>query len=43
MKSIGYKEHKLSEISNSEVLFIGYIAVHDFNGNYKKAHYYVMW
>ena len=36
------KEHKLSEISDSEVLFLGYLAVSDFNGNYKKAHYYAM-
>ena len=28
------KEHKLSEISTSEVLFLGYLAVSDFNGNY---------
>ncbi len=34
------KEHKLSKISNAEVLFIGYLAVNDFNGNYKKAHCY---
>ncbi len=27
------KEHKLSKISNAEVLFIGYLAVSDFNGN----------
>ncbi len=32
------KEHKLSKISDAEVLFIGYLAVNDFNGNYKKAH-----
>jgi hypothetical protein len=36
------KEHKLSEISDSEVLFLGYLAVSDFNENYKKAHYYGM-
>jgi len=43
LKSINSKrEHKLAEISTSEVLFIGYLAVSDFNGNYKKAHYYVM-
>ena len=36
------KEHKLSEISDSEVLFLGYLAVSDFNGNYKKSHYYGM-
>jgi len=31
------KEHKLSKISDAEVLFIGYLAVNDFNGNYKKT------
>ncbi|CAA6800250.1 MAG: Transposase, IS4 family [uncultured Sulfurovum sp.] len=36
------EEHKLSEISDSEVLFLGYLAVNDFNGNYSKAHYYGM-
>jgi len=34
------KEHKLSKISNAEVLFIGYLAVSDFNGNYYKAYKY---
>lgn len=42
LKMIGKKEHKLVQITDSEVLFIGYLAVRDFNGNYKKAHYYVM-
>ena len=36
------QEHKLSEISDAEVLFMGYLAVSDFNGNYSKAHYYAM-
>jgi hypothetical protein len=36
------KEHKLSKISDSEVLFLGYLAISDFNGNYKKAHHYIM-
>ena len=31
---MGKEEHKLSEISDSEVLFLGYLAVSDFNGNY---------
>lgn len=39
---MGKEEHQLAEISDSEVLFIGYIAVSDFNGNYVKAHYYMM-
>jgi len=39
---MGKEEHKLSEISDSEVLFLGYLAVSDFNGNYKKAYYYGM-
>ena len=34
------KEHKLSKISNAEILLIGYLAVSDFNGNYFKAHKY---
>lgn len=38
----GKKEHKLAEISDSEVLFLGYLAMADFNGNYKKAYYYGM-
>jgi len=42
MKNIKYKDHILAEITASEVLFIGYLAVSDFNGNYAKAHYYVM-
>ena len=36
----GKKEHKLAQISDSEVLFLGYMAMADFNGNYKKAYYY---
>ena len=39
---MGKKEHKLAEISDAEVLFLGYLAVSDFNGNYAKAHYYGM-
>jgi hypothetical protein len=39
---MGKEEHKLAEISDSEVLFLGYLAVSDFNGNYKKAYYYGM-
>jgi len=42
LKSIEHKEHKLVEISDSEVLFIGYISVSDFNGNYTKAHMYAI-
>ena len=38
----GKEEHKLAEISDSEVLFLGYLAMADFNGNYKKAYYYGM-
>ncbi|CAA6823778.1 MAG: IS982 family transposase [uncultured Sulfurovum sp.] len=40
--TLGKEEHALSEISDSEVLFLGYLAVSDFNGNYAKAHYYGM-
>ena len=39
---MGKEEHKLAEVSDSEVLFLGYLAVADFNGNYSKAHYYGM-
>jgi len=39
---MGKEEHVLSEISDSEVLFLGYLAVSDFNGNYSKAYYYGM-
>jgi len=42
LKSIQYKDHTLAHISNSEVLFLGYLAVNDFNGNYTKAHSYAM-
>jgi hypothetical protein len=38
---LGEKEHKLADISDSEVLFMGYIAVSDFGGNYYKAHHYM--
>jgi hypothetical protein len=31
------KEHKLSRISDAELLFIGYLATTDFNGNYYKV------
>ena len=34
------KEHQLAETSEAKVLFMGYLAVSDFNGNYKTAHYY---
>lgn len=37
----GLKAHKLEEISDSEVLFMGYIAVNDFGGSYTKAHQYL--
>ena len=39
---MGKEEHVLSEISDSEILFLGYLAVADFNGNYSKAYYYGM-
>jgi len=42
LKSKKHKEHILAKISDSEVLFLGYLAVSDFNGNYKKAHCYVI-
>lgn len=42
LKEIGYKDDKRAYISSSEVLLIGYLAVSDFNGNYYKAHQYIM-
>jgi hypothetical protein len=39
---MGKKEHKLAKVSDAEVLFLGYLAVSDFNGNYSKAYYYGM-
>ena len=41
LKISGIKDDVRAEISNAEVLLIGYIAVNDFNGNYFKAHQYV--
>ena len=41
LKVSGIKDDVRAEISNAEVLLIGYIAVNDFNGNYFKAHQYV--
>ena len=38
---LGEEEHKLADTSDSEVLFMGYIAVSDFGGNYYKAHHYM--
>ena len=42
LKEIGHKDDKRAYISSSEVLLIGYLAVSDFNGNYSKAHEYIM-
>lgn len=42
LKLSGVKDDVRAEISNAEVLLIGYMAVNDFNGNYFKAHYYAM-
>ena len=41
LKISGIKDDVRAEISNAEVLLIGYMAVNDFNGNYFKAHQYV--
>ena len=41
LKVSGIKDDVRAEISNAEVLLIGYMAVNDFNGNYFKAHQYV--
>ena len=40
LKLAGIKDDVRAEISNAEVLLIGYMAVNDFNGNYYKAHQY---
>jgi len=40
LKLSGIKDDVRAEISNAEVLLIGYMAVNDFNGNYYKAHQY---
>ena len=40
LKLIGMKEDVRTTVSNAKILLIGYIAVSDFAGNYKKAHTY---
>jgi len=40
LKVIGIKDDIRAEVSNSEILLVGYLAVSDFNGNYRKAHKY---
>ena len=40
LKLIGMKEDVRATVSNAEILLIGYIAVSDFAGKYKKAHTY---
>ena len=42
LKISGIKDDVRAEISNAEVLLIGYMAVNDFSGNYYKAHQYSM-
>lgn len=42
LKLSGIKDDVRAEISNAEVLLIGYMAVNDFSGNYYKAHQYSM-
>ncbi|MFW9627675.1 MAG: hypothetical protein ACMV1K_13195 [Sulfurospirillum sp.] len=42
LKVSGIKDDVRAEISNAEVLLIGYMAVNDFSGNYYKAHQYSM-
>jgi hypothetical protein len=41
LKLVGIKDDVRSEISNAEVLLIGYMAVNAFNENYFKANQYV--
>lgn len=40
LKAIGVKDDTRASVSNAEVLLVGYIAVSDFAGNYRKAHQY---
>jgi hypothetical protein len=40
VKQSGLKDDVRAVISNAEVLTMGYLAVSDFNGNYRKAHQY---
>ena len=40
LKAIGVKDDMRASVSNAEVLLVGYIAVSDFAGNYRKAHQY---
>ena len=40
LKVNGIKDDIRAEVSNSEILLVGYLAVSDFNGNYRKAHKY---
>ncbi len=40
LKVSGIKDDVRSHVSNAEVLLIGYMAVSDFAGNYRKAHTY---
>ena len=40
LKCIGIKDDVRSSVSNAEILLIGYLAVSDFAGNYRKAHSY---
>ena len=42
LKEIGYKDDKRACISSSEVLLIGYLAVSDFNGNYKTSFLFLL-
>ncbi|DAB35654.1 MAG TPA: IS982 family transposase [Sulfurospirillum cavolei] len=40
LKLLGIKDDVRSSVSNAEILLIGYIAVSDFAGNYRKTHTY---
>lgn len=40
LKAIGIKDDVRAVVSNAEVLLVGYMAVSDFAGNYRKAHEY---
>ena len=40
LKAMGIKDDVRAEVSNSEILLVGYLAASDFGGNYRKAHHY---
>ena len=41
LKGLNVKNDVRAKITNAEILTIAYLAVSDFNGNYRKAHLYL--